>query len=286
MGNNMLYEVVKLSDKWDATLTSYCIDDSDEMNHPPRRALIICPGGGYLMLSEREAEPIARKFSASELNTFILRYTTEPYACDFAPEIQMSLAIIHIRNNAKKYNVDPGHIYTIGFSAGGHLAASSGTLWKHPKVLDAIGDVPYGYNRPTGMILSYPVISSYEYAHRGSINRVSGYSKDADVLKTFSLEYQVDGETSPAFLWSTLNDEVVPVENTILFANALHKNNIPYELHLFPEGRHGLALGEKETWVGEESLINEHDAVWTKLALNWINDFDYSPLYYKILGNK
>ncbi len=271
----MIHETIKLSPT-DATLTAYAYTPTGSLGFP-RRAVIVIPGGGYSFCSEREAEPIAKKFLGAGLNAFVLRYTVKEGAQNYQPLIQISLAIKHVRENAEKYGVDPRYVYTCGFSAGGHLSAWAGTCWNLPLLRPYLGDAPEGINRPTGMILSYPVISAGEYAHRGSFNKLLGRKTDGTEpeLDVFSLEKQVGPHTCPAFIWHTFTDQLVPVQNSLLMAEAMTAAGIPYELHIFPEGRHGLALANEETDCGRAEMNVPHVSCWIDLAVRWINDFSY-----------
>ena len=149
--------------------------------------------------------------------------------------------IAHIRENAAQYHVRPDAIAVCGFSAGGHLSASSGILWNEPVIAETLG-IENRMARPDAMILSYPVITSGEHAHRGSFECLLGErANDAAWLERLSLERRVDGTTPPTFLWHTFADELVPVENALLLASALRRADVPFELHIFPEGIHGLS---------------------------------------------
>ena len=267
----MLYETFKLSEKYGATLTTYVATDTPELKKAPRRAIIVCPGGGYHFLSDREAEPIARFYMAKGLNAFILRYSVEETATNYTPLIEAALAIKHVRENAEKYNVDPNYVFIVGFSAGGHLAASTGILWNIPEVKAALGDAPEGIAKPTGMILSYPVITAGPKAHKGSIHRLCGSTTATEEeMDRFSLEKHVDETTSPAFIWHTFEDKTVPVENALLLASALKENNVPFELHIYPYGPHGLSLANEETAGGRPAMNVPHLQNWTELSYNWI----------------
>ena len=272
----MIYETLTLSPT-EATLTVYAYVNMGDCRTPPRRAVVICPGGGYQFVSEREAEPIAKKFLGAGMNVFILRYTVGAGAANYAPLIQISLAIKHVRENAEKYHIDPRYVYTCGFSAGGHLACSAGTLWNLPLLKPYLGDAPEGINRPTGMILAYPVITGGEYAHRGSFNNLLGHTTDGTEpeLDAFSLDKQVGAHTCPAFIWHTFTDKTVPIQNTLLLAEAMTAANIPYELHIYPEGVHGLSLANFETDNGKESINVPHLQGWIDLAIKWAMDFNY-----------
>ncbi len=274
----MLYENIHICPaRPEVTLTSY-VTLSDELALTPRRAVVICPGGGYRFRSDREAEPIAYQFMAAGHAVFILNYSVADKAADFAPLTEAALAIKYLRENSERYNISPSHIYILGFSAGGHLAASAGTLWNHPRLRAALGvdsgASPEGIGRPDGMILCYPVITAGEKCHRGSIERVSGDTELCEqTVALWSLENQVDSTTPPCFIWSTVTDKVVPVENTLLFINALQKNGISYEAHIFPTGAHGGALCNEFTCSQKSVHINKHNDIWITLALRWLADF-------------
>lgn len=275
----MIYETIQLWDKHpEATLTTYVVSNTAELKLTPRRAVIVCPGGGYHFLSDREAEPIVMQFLQAGFNVFLLRYSIEPLAADYVPLIEAAKAIRFVRENAGKYNTDPDKIIIAGFSAGGHLACSAGTLWNIPEVRDAVGvtsgDAPEGINRPNGMILSYPVITGGDKAHKNSIRNVSGHKDltEEDIEK-FSLELHVDETTAPAFIWHTFTDTVVPVENSLMFASALAAKKVPFELHIYPEGPHGLSLCNEFTRSGSDRTINPHAEGWMELAIRWVRDF-------------
>lgn len=250
------------------TLTTYISDPSAELNLPPRPAIVVLPGGGYQFLSDREGEPIVKKFLSEGFNAFLLRYSIREDAVFPRPLVDVSRAIVHIRENAEKYNVDPERIFVVGFSAGGHLCASIGTLW-HEDYAKASPDMPIGANRPTGVILSYPVITAGEFAHRGSIESVVGTKTPTEEqLRAVSLEYHVDENTVPAYIWHTTTDTCVPVQNSLFFASELAKHKIPFEMHIFPNGPHGLSLARPETNQGRPCDQPEV-AQWIDEAIDW-----------------
>ncbi|MBQ8341122.1 MAG: alpha/beta hydrolase [Clostridia bacterium] len=264
----MMHETVLLPCK-EAKLIPFYTDDEYGMKLAPRPCVIVCPGGGYGMLSDREAEPIAAQFLSAHFATFILRYSVGTDAKDFTPAKQVALAIKHVREHASDYNLNPDRIFTCGFSAGGHLAGSAGVFWNAPEVRAALGDAPEGINRPNGMILCYPVITAGDHAHKGSFHKLCG-SKEATQaeMDRFSLELHVDETTPPAFIWHTFNDGVVPIKNALLMADALADVKVPFELHIYPDGPHGLALCNEQTRV-----LNPHCEGWVKLAVQWVKDF-------------
>lgn len=275
----MIYETISLWDKHpEATLTTYCISNTEELRMNPRRAVVVCPGGGYHFLSDREAEPIVFPFLAAGFNVFLLRYSIKPNAKDYAPLIEAGMAIKYVKENAEKYNTDPNYVFICGFSAGGHLAASAGTLWNIEPVRDALGitdgSAPEGINRPDGTILSYPVITATEKRHNGSIVNVSGSDTVTDeVIAAFSLEKNVNSTTAPAFIWHTFTDKTVAVENALLYAGALTAHGVPFELHIYPEGPHGLALCNEITAPDGGSRLSPHCEGWIALAIKWAQEF-------------
>lgn len=241
-----------------AHLITYIQDNPPEMNNDPRRAILICPGGGYEWTSNRESEPVALQFLARGYNVFVLKYSVGIMAKELKPLHEAQIAIKHIRDNAKKYNIRPDRVIIVGFSAGGHLALSSGTLL--PK-----------NSRPDGMILCYPVVTATCETHLGTLHNFCGTNEPTkEQLDLFSLDLHVDGDTPPAFIWHTETDPAVPVQNSKNLASALSKCNIKHELVLFPEGNHGLSLATHETCheIPEDSPHPSH--VWVDLADKWI----------------
>lgn len=270
----MINEIIRLTPYEDATLTPICISNYGDLKQTPRRAVIVCPGGGYGMLSEREAEPIAAQFLAAGFQTFILRYTVGEGAKDFQPLRQAALAIRYVRDNAEKYNIDPNYLFVCGFSAGGHLAGSTGILWDIPELADIREGRPEGYTRPNGMILCYPVINTdideRKLSHKHSVQRLCGVEEPTpEQCARFSLEKHVNETTPPAFIWHTFPDNCVPVQNSLMLADAMVAAHVPFELHIFPKGAHGLALCNEQTASGNEKSIILHNAHWVELAIRW-----------------
>ena len=255
-------------------LTGYLHDPDDEFIFRGKRpAILIFPGGGYQKLSGREMDPVAFEFYAAGFHTFFLKYSIrgekhlEPLGIE--PLAQASEAILRIRANADAWNIRKNQIAVLGFSAGGHLAGSCGVLWNMPELKTVI-DTKNGLNRPDAVIMGYSVTTAGEYAHIDSIKNLVGNLGDAR-KELFDLPSHVTSDTPPCFLWSTVEDELVPVENTLLFANALQKHHVSYELHVYTHGRHGLTLGMMET---NES--HPHLASWVRLCKEWLEDlFDF-----------
>ena len=260
-----------LGDHPECTLT-LCTHDNDGTRRP---TVVVCPGGGYsCVCRDREGEPIAQYFYANGFNACVLEYTVAPAKLGYLPAIEVGLAIKYMREHAEELGVDTSRVFTCGFSAGGHLAASAGIIWDRPEVLESIGDAPRGISRPDGMILCYPVITSGKYAHRGSIaNLLSNRDYTEEEGKIFSLECHVKPETPPMFIWHTYSDGGVPVKNSTLLMDAYIDNGVPFEAHIFPKGPHGMALANGETWNGSQAMYDLHVAHWIEFAVEWINKF-------------
>lgn len=227
-----------------ARLFPYLLDDIAALNFHTRPAVIICPGGGYSGTCDREAEPVAVRFNALGCHSFVLRYNCRPCRYPVAL-LELATAVAEVRAHAEEWHVDPDRILVLGFSAGGHLAASLGTLWQQ----EPVSRLPLAPEqvRPNGMILCYPVITSGKFANRGSFDNLLGTEPDPALLASLSLENRVTADTAPAFIWHTYDDGCVPVQNALMLATALREHDIPLEMHIYPHGEHGLALGNDQT---------------------------------------
>ena len=270
----MIHETIRLPGKDGscARLVSYVPDNFEEIELERRRpTVLICPGGAYLMCSEREGEPVALMLAAHGFNAFVLYYRTG-YGCRPKPQEDVAHAMAYIREHAERYHVKQDAVAVMGFSAGGHLACSLGVLWHRKDFCSRVGVMPEQI-RPDAMVLCYPVITAEEHAHRGSF-QVYTNCEDAAEHQEYSLEKLVDEHTPPAFLWHTMNDNVVPVENTMLLARALSGKKIPAEVHIYPDGMHGLSLANHETThPGEEyeRLFNvPYCQNWINHAIDWL----------------
>jgi acetyl esterase/lipase len=252
----------EMQDNFQPTLDTYILSGNKK-----RPAVLICPGGGYGFTSDREAEPIAMQFNAAGFHAFVLYYSIAPRRHP-QPLMDVSRAMCIIRENANEWNIQSDKIAVCGFSAGGHLAASLGVFWDEPLLHNVCG-ITRGMNQPNALILCYPVITSGEYAHRGSFINLLGEQADEKILAKMSLENQVNDETPPAFIWHTFSDSSVPVENSLFFAQAMRKKNIPFELHIYPEGPHGLSLANKETDNGNTGEY-PHVATWINSCTEWL----------------
>ena len=234
-------------------------------------AVILCPGGGYEFTSDREAEAVAVQYIARGFHACVLRYSVAP--AEFPQSLcELAWSVAYLREHAKEYGIKPDKIIVSGFSAGGHLAASLGVFWKKDFIAQTLG-VTSDMVKPNGMILSYPVITSGEFAHTGSFECLLGEDyNDLDKRKEQSLEFQVSKDTPTTFLWHTVTDDCVPVENSLLFFNALRKFEIPVEMHLYPVGGHGLSLANEETSHEDGGCVQKECQSWIELACKWMQN--------------
>ena len=236
-----------------------------------RKAMLVIPGGGYHMVcSDREGEPIAQAFIPHGFAAFVLHYSVGQKRPFPAQLIEATKAIVHIKDHAEEYGIDPEQVFTVGFSAGGHLACSTGTLWKHPAVYEAL-NIPYGYNKPKGMILLYPVINGHYPSFQ---NLFCTQQPTEEQLKQGYLELHVDEDTVPAFIMHTANDQLVPVSNSLSFAKAMSDKNIPFEMHIYPDAPHGVALGNAITAGKLDKHNNPAIAQWINHAATWAENVE------------
>lgn len=260
--------IEKPNENSEAKLVGYLheINEEEMPNRLSRPCVVICPGGAYILHSAREADPPAFAFFSRGYNVFLLYYSINENAGSLRPLIDLSKTLMLIRQNSAEWGILPDQIAMCGFSAGGHAAASLGTLWDHPALKKKL-DTQNGKNRPNAMILCYPVITGGEFAHRLSFEKLTEGKNDPEGTAFYSLENQVNSLTPPAFLWHTVDDKSVPVENTLLFAAAMQKQHIPFECHIYPKGVHGLSMCNEE--VGTK---NEHCASWFPLCIKWLDE--------------
>ncbi|WP_035345357.1 alpha/beta hydrolase [Halalkalibacter hemicellulosilyticus] len=266
----MIHKTITIQTKHtEVPLYTYFLNQSPEIDPERKRPIVIvCPGGSYERTSDREAEPVAIKFNAMGFHACVLRYSVKP--APFPTSLfELAKTVALIRENATEWNVDTSKIIVAGFSAGGHLAASLGVFWKESFLAESL-DVSSDELKPNGLLLSYPVISSTEYAHKGSFRALLG-DKYKELLPRVSLENHVTAHTPPTFLWHTYTDEAVPVQNSFMFAQALLKYQVPLEMHIYPRGIHGLSLGTEETKAyNNQATVQGEVANWIDMAGVWI----------------
>ncbi|MCI1984310.1 MAG: alpha/beta hydrolase [Bifidobacteriaceae bacterium] len=265
----LVSETVKSTTGEAARLSGYVIENSKEM-HPDRvrPTVLICPGGGYSWVTDREAEPIAERMIGLGYNAFVLRYTCSPARFPVALE-QAAASMALLREHSREWNIDVTKIVIAGFSAGGHVAASLATMWNKDRLRAAGFDEQQ--IRPNGLMLGYSVLTSGKFAHRDSFDELLGpKAKDPEALREVSLELQVDKDTPKTFIWHTMTDDLVPVENSTLFALACKNHNVPVEVHLYPKGGHGLALATPESSIPNGYGDEPGAASWMHLFELWM----------------
>lgn len=253
-------------------LYTYFLDSFIEMRPNEKRPVILmCPGGGYEMTSDREAEPMAMQFLAMGYHVAILRYSVCPVRYP-AALLQVAESVLYLKEHTDEYHIDPEKIVVQGCSAGGHLAANYGIAWNSPFLTKLMGME----NDPeqlcvAGLLLCYPVITSGEKAHEESFRNLLGEQYE-EKKEELSLENQVTPDTPPTFLWHTATDETVPVENSLYFFQACLQQGVSAELHIYPVGGHGLSLANEETCRANGIGVQKECQSWIGLAQTWLEE--------------
>ncbi len=229
-----------------------------------KSCVVICPGGAYRAKAMlHEGEHIAKWLNSIGVSAFVLDYRLKPYEHPI-PVIDGKRAVRYARHLSDEYGYDRDKIGIMGFSAGGHLAGSIGTF-KDNFGYEPIDDIDKESSRPDFMILCYAVLSFTEYAHRGSFENLTSDLSALNALR-LSVDKNVDADTPPAFIWHCTGDESVPVENSLNMALALRKYRVPFEIHTFNDGPHGVGLANGTA----PAPLYEHTAVWIKNLKNWL----------------
>ena len=216
-------------------LTPYLVEGGEK-----RAAIVVCPGGGYGARAAHEGEPVARWLNGIGLHAFLLDYRVAPQTpaggvLHPLPLLDAQRAIRTVRHRAAEWGVEAGKVGILGFSAGGHLAATAATQWDRG---DAAASDPVERQscRPDASMLCYAVLSFVSYAHHGSMRNLLGESATLAQRRSLSAELQVTAETPPTFLWHTAEDAGVPPENSLQYAAALARHGVPFALHVFTHG--------------------------------------------------
>lgn len=277
----MKHEIIHLKDKFaflgknecDPTVEIFLPDNLAEMqrNDKKRPCMIVCPGGAYSFCSKREAEPIGVHFLPKGFNVFVMDYSVAPnkfptQLCEVAAAVEL------IYENADIWNCNTEKIAIIGFSAGGHLAAHYSNAFDCKEVREVFPD-----SKPvSASLLCYPVITADpKHSNKGSfINLLGKENLSEEDLNRFSCDRLVSKNTPPAFLWHTAEDDCVPVMNSLLYANSLDKFKIPFEMHIYPFGPHGLSTADYLT-NNEMNKQKDHVAAWITAAEKWLDLMDF-----------
>jgi acetyl esterase/lipase len=306
----MITKTIELyENRSDVTLTTYVWADSPILlNGQPRPAILICPGGAYQFCSDREVEPIALRFAAMGYHAFVLRYSTygnnvpgvfpvpgeirdlpvNPNSVYPAPLRDLGKALLTIRAHAAEWRVDMDKIALCGFSAGAHNCAMYAVYWQDPILSEFFGEEPAAF-KPAAAILAYGIYNYHlmvgeiadpigqAMSHAASIAYFGTTTPTNEVLDTVSPALHVTQDTPPTFLWATAADELVPVENTTRMAHALAQAGVPFEVHIFEQGQHGLGLADQAS-AGSLLEINADVEKWVGLVDAWLKKRFVLPL--------
>lgn len=272
-----LYEYFKIKKPEGArgVLTTYIRDLSSEIDLERKApAMLVIPGGGYYMVSDREGEPVAMRYLALGFNAFVLDYSVaEDSALKYPYQIaEAAMAMEYLRINAENLNIDPEKIAAVGFSAGGHLCAMLGSFHNCPET----GKVfkPTVCVKPNAVVLGYPVISSdISFAHIGSFINLCG-EENKELMKKVDVLNLIDENSAPAFIWSTFNDNVVPCQNAIEAALKYKESGVPFSLHVFGKGEHGLSVADATVYKADKALKEMSVSVpeWVRLSVEWLEE--------------
>ncbi|GAA5417061.1 hypothetical protein Pryu01_02122 [Paraliobacillus ryukyuensis] len=282
----------------DVTLTAYVLDDSSELLNGKRRpAILICPGGAYLNCSDREAEPVALRFVAMGYHAFVLRYSTytggssQPLELNQemsvnenithpTPMREIGQAMLTIKEHAEDWLVDVEKIALCGFSAGAHNCAMYSVYWDKPIITEYFNERIEPV-KPAATILGYGYYDHWlmramsqtpDDKHFFAMSNLafSGYKEpDDNLMKEISPVLHVSASTPPMFLWATAADDLVPAQQTLRMAHALADNHIPYEVHIYEEGDHGLSLADQAS-ARDNSQLNQHVSKWILEVETWL----------------
>lgn len=269
----MLFEIVHLNDIYpclnnngaDPTLEIMVQDTV--IKDRPRPSILVCPGGGYCDTWSGEGQNVGLSFMTLGLNAFVLRYSCKPHT--YPQQLsEVACAVDYIVSNSERFNCDPEKTAILGFSAGGHLAASYCTMRDRKEVTDIVGEA-----KPVAAaVLCYPVISAEQPTHLGSFQALTGKEclTDEEVYKYSAEKHVRKGLTPPTYIWTTAEDSAVDPVNTLKYATALSNNRIPFELHVFPKGGHGMSTASYGISQDPKSSVAEYVKVWTAEAGKWL----------------
>ncbi|MGN0976999.1 MAG: alpha/beta hydrolase [Faecousia sp.] len=257
---------MSVPDHPEATLDGYILDCEITLGQERSRpAVLVCPGGGYVYCSPREGEPVALSYAARGFHAFLLRYSVGKDAAGFTPLEEVSWAIGYIRENAERWNIDPRKIAVCGFSAGGHLALSSGLLAE---------------NKPNAMILGYPAASAPNMPGADFLLKILEGRQDvtdADAEK-YDLVKKITRDAPPVFLAATAED-VLTTYGALPVAKAYSDLGLPYELHIFQYGPHGYSLANEVSADGSLQNLDPAFAQWQELSVQWLHKTFGKPTF-------
>lgn len=267
----MLYKKLYLGDHYPflkemgsvATVEVYVQEDTVQKgNSSPKRGMVICPGSAYLHCARIETEGVAMKLLAMDFNVFVITYSCSPL---HYPLQILEVAALYdlLDKNSQEWNIDIEKTGILGFSAGGHLAAHYSNQYQCEEIKAHFNTV----HKPWMSVLCYSVLSADpNIRHQGSFEHLLGHTPTAEEVERFSCENMVSADTPKTFMWHTVGDQSVPVQNSLRYAEALSNNGIAYTLHVYPYGRHGLSTVDKMT----QETVDEKAAY----AHDWLSQFE------------
>ncbi len=248
-------------------LDVYAVNDE---NTAPRDAMLVIPGGAYSGVSQREGMYTALAFLAKGVNSFVLTYSIGEDAVYPRQLLDAARALKYIKENADKYHIDKDRVFSLGYSAGGHLL---GLLTVQHSLAERELGLEKDALKPRGSVFCYPVITAYGDTHIGSFQNLFKKPFDAltnDEREIASIERQITSETAPAFIWHTSEDHGVPIYGSLKLAAAYHRVKTPVELHVYPYGPHATCLATELTSYGDPKNIQPRAEVWVDEAFKWM----------------
>lgn len=238
-----------------------------------RPAVLIIPGGGYNHVSPREAEPVAIRFMARGYAAFVLNYSVFPSRFPTALR-EAAMAMKYIREHAGEWEVNPHMVAAIGFSAGGHLCGTLGTMYDCPELQDIASPE---WIRPDALGLCYPVAVSWGNTHEGSFEKLTG--NDPALRERVSLDRLVRRDMPPTYIWHTRTDDCVPVRNSLVLARTLDEMGVDFAMHIFRRGPHGLSLGNTQCYnVNNVPEISEDIKNWPESMMDFFQELGFGIL--------
>ena len=269
----MLHELIHLNKIYDLEndprIEIFVPFNKVNMTREKSKAIIVVPGGAYTVVSGTEADPVALSYMLEGFISIILHYSVKtPYP---VPMKELACAIDYLRKNSDKYYIDKDKISVIGFSAGGHLTASYGYLYKHPDFINK-ANLESENIKPNCLVLAYPVISMGEYTHKDTRKNITG--DDEKLYNLLSAEKNVDNTYPPTFIWTTKEDKSVSYLNSTLFVDALKQNNIKHEFFLYPYLNHALSV-INPLMYSQETLNDvkmQEVSKWFNKSVNFIHE--------------
>ncbi len=269
-----------------ATLKAFIQQPSlDNKSLGKRPAVIICPGGAYLGINEKESDPVALKFLSAGYHSFVLQYSVGTEMARFPmPFLDVAKAVMTIRQNAGRWCVDSDKIVLCGFSAGGYLAATLAATWREAYFSEALNAESQTF-KPNALILGYSLLDIQQFKIQNMMKNpemqplldmifttvYGSINPDQNILNRWSFMDKISSDMPPTFLWNTSEDALIDIDESLSLVKALSKNNISYEFHIFEKGAHGLSLGDQTVGYSEAEMQKHlNTPKWIDLALNWL----------------